>query len=227
MKAIILSGGKGTRFLPLTETIPKALVPVHERTIIELALDTLPEVVDTVIITTKYLGNKIQEKLGSTYKNKKLVYVEQSPTMDGTWSALYAVKDHVSDGETFCVFGCDDLYNRDEIEKIIASGKIGMGISETTLPAKYHRVLIDENGYVQGLERHPNEDREELVIDQFANGFFLLDSRVFSFEPVKLIDGEYGLPQTLLAQKEIYPLFAHRMNFWQPCNTFEDLEKIK
>jgi hypothetical protein len=107
------------------------------------------------------------------------------------------------------------------------SGKIGMGVTETILPAKYHRIMINTSGTIEGLERHPHENREELITDTFANGFFMLDARAFSFEPVRLIDGEYGLPQTLLAHTDIYPLTAHRMKTWQPCNTVEDLEKIR
>jgi len=226
MKAIILAGGKGTRFLPLTENIPKALIPVSGKTVIELALDTLPSEIDTVIITTKHHGHAIEENLGATYKGKKLIYSPQPKDMDGTWAAFCAARPYITDDELFCVFGCDDLYSMEELVGIIKSGKIGMGVTATTLPAKYHRVVIGNDGYMGGLERHPHQNREAFVEDIFANGFFLLDSQAFSFEPVQLIDGEYGLPQTLLAQKETYPLFAHPMESWQPCNTFEDLEKI-
>ena len=228
MKAIILSGGKGTRFSPITNTIPKALLPLSEnKTIIEAILDALPEQVDTVIITTKYLGEKIEHHVGTMYNEKKIFYAKQPIDQDGTWPPFYSAKEHIAEGEKFCVFNCDDLFDKKELEEIIKDGRIGIGATKTTLPAKYHGVRTTPDGFLERLERHPNENREELIEDIFTNGFFLLDSTAFDFPPFKLIDGEYGLPQTILAQKESYPLFVHQMQYWQPCNTFEDLEKIK
>ncbi len=228
MKAIILAGGKGSRFAPITDQIPKALLPVTpEKSLIELVIQRLPDTVDTVIITTKYLAEKIQLHLGDHYNDKKIIYTTQDPTQDGTWSAFYSAKDHVRKDELFCVCNCDDLFNTDELKVILSNPKIGLGATTTELPAKYHGVRTAVGGYLDYLERHTNEDRQEMVHDTFTNGFFLLDGRSFDFPPVVLIDGEYGLPQTILAQKETYPLFVHQMKYWQPCNTFEDLESIK
>jgi NDP-sugar pyrophosphorylase family protein len=112
MKAIILAGGKGTRFLPLTEHIPKALIPVNKKTIIELAFDCLPDTIDTIIITTNYLGETLQEKFGANYGDKKLMYTPQPKDMHGTWPAFFAAKDYITDTEPFIVFGCDDLYDK-------------------------------------------------------------------------------------------------------------------
>lgn len=228
MKAIILAGGKGSRFAPLTDTIPKALLPISDnKTLIESILAMLPESIDTAIITTKYLGEQIEKHTGSSSNGKKIFYTKQPENQDGTWPPFYSAKKHITQGEKFCVFNCDDLFDTNELEQIIKDGRIGIGVTTTTLPAKYHGVRTTPDGFLERLERHPNENREELLEDTFTNGFFLLDSTAFDFPPVALIDGEYGLPQTILAQKESYPLFVHKMNYWQPCNTFEDLEKIK
>jgi hypothetical protein len=95
------------------------------------------------------------------------------------------------------------------------------------MPAKYHGIEIAPEKTVSGFRRHTNIGREEKIVDTFANGFFVVDTRVFSFEPIALTDGELGLPQTLLAHKDDYPLHALELPFWQPCNTPQDLEKIK
>lgn len=228
MKAIILAGGKGSRFSPITDTVPKALLPInHEKVLIELILDMLPDKIDTVIISVKYLGEKIKERFGDSYKNKKIFYAEQPEDQNGTWPPVYCARNYINEGEKFCVFNCDDIFDTKELENIVENNNIGIGVTKTIMPAKYHGVRVTSNGLLDKLERHPNENREELVEDIFTNGFFLLDSKIFDFPAMELIDKEFGLPQTILAQKENYPLFVHKMNFWQPCNTFEDLEKIK
>ncbi len=228
MKAIILAGGKGSRFAPITNIIPKALLPItDEKVLIELVLDMLPEKIDTVIISTKYLGHLIEERVGNRYQDKKVLYAKQPQDQDGTWPPVYCVKEYIIKGEIFCVFNCDDIFDKEELENILERQIIGIGVTPTIMPAKYHGVRSTTDGYMNKLERHPNENREDPVSDIFTNGFFMLDSKIFGFPPVALIDGEFGLPQTILSQKENYPLFVYQMKQWQPCNTFEDLEKIK
>lgn len=228
MKAIILAGGKGSRFSPLTDTIPKALLPLpKDKTLIEGILDMLPSSIDTIIIATKYLGKQIEDHIGEIYRERKIFYTKQPENQNGTWPPFYSAKKYIGEREKFCVFNCDDLFDTKELSDIIKHGSIGIGVTKKILPAKYHGVRTNLNGFLERLERHTNENREELLEDTFANGFFLLDSKAFDFPPVALIDGEYGLPQTILAQKDSYPLFVYTMNYWQPCNTPEDLEKIK
>lgn len=227
MKAIILCGGKGSRLKPLTDNIPKALVPIKNHTLLEESLFNLPDSIDTVIITTKYLGEKIEEKIGNLFNGKKIIYAPQREDMTGTWPAIYGTKDFIEDDQLFLVLNCDDIFIKSELEILVKEKVPCMGITKTTMPAKYHGMEINNEGYIESFQRHSNENREELVQDLFANGVFLLDKTIFSFHPVSLIDGEYGLPQTLLAQKNTYPLKAFILNNWHPCNSFEDLKKIK
>lgn len=226
MKAIILAGGKGSRLLPLTTSIPKALVPINTKTLIESVIDALPDKVDTVIITTKYLGQLIEEKLGNVYGNKKILYAAQPVDQDGTWPAMYCAKKFIAEGEHFLLLNCDDLFRKEELEEIVANPKIGMGVTKRTMPAKYHGIVINDHGYVTDLYRHTDIPREDQLVDIFANGLFILDSNVFFLESVRLTDNEHGLPQTLLKHKDTYPLIAHHIAFWEPCNSLEDLEKL-
>ena len=65
MQAIILAGGLGTRLRPISETIPKALVPVAGRPFIEYQIESFHgRGVRDLIICTGYLGHLIEEHLG-------------------------------------------------------------------------------------------------------------------------------------------------------------------
>ena len=63
-RAMVLAAGKGTRLRPLTDTVPKPLVEVGGRTLIEHALDRLQEAgVETAVVNLHHLGHMIEEKL--------------------------------------------------------------------------------------------------------------------------------------------------------------------
>ena len=66
MIAMVLAAGRGERLRPLTETVPKALVEVRGRTLLERHLDNLKVAgIETVVINLGWLGEKIAERIGS------------------------------------------------------------------------------------------------------------------------------------------------------------------
>ena len=66
MIAMILAAGRGERLRPLTDTLPKALVEVRGRSLLERHLDTLRDAgIDDVVINLGWLGEKIVERVGS------------------------------------------------------------------------------------------------------------------------------------------------------------------
>jgi glucose-1-phosphate thymidylyltransferase len=76
MKALVLSGGKGTRLKPLTTTIPKQLLPVANKPILSYVLDQIAEagITDIGMIISPDTGHLIKEfagdgsKMGSAYR---------------------------------------------------------------------------------------------------------------------------------------------------------------
>jgi len=66
MIAMILAAGRGERLRPITEEIPKALVEVQGRSLLERHLDNVRAAgIDTVVINLGWLGDKIEERVGS------------------------------------------------------------------------------------------------------------------------------------------------------------------
>ena len=79
MKAVIQSGGKGTRLRPYTTVLPKPLMPVGSKPVLELLLKWLRRNgVDEVYITTGYLGHLIQSYCGDGHQwDLKINYTEE------------------------------------------------------------------------------------------------------------------------------------------------------
>lgn len=64
MRAIILAAGRGSRLLPLTENLPKCLLPVGDTTVLSLQLDTLEQAgIDEAIVITGFMAGRVEAKL--------------------------------------------------------------------------------------------------------------------------------------------------------------------
>ena len=70
MKSIILAAGLGKRLKPFTDTNPKCLVEINNKSLLENILNHLSDVgVSEAWIVTGYLSNNVKERIGDTYKN--------------------------------------------------------------------------------------------------------------------------------------------------------------
>ncbi len=73
MKVIILSAGQGKRLLPMTATLPKCLLPVQGKTIIEWQIDELHKCgIDQITVVVGYNADKVEELLQHRYGSEKI-----------------------------------------------------------------------------------------------------------------------------------------------------------
>src|SRR3989344_1111270 len=109
-KAVLLVGGMGTRLKPLTDTTPKALLKVNEKTITEHLFDLLKKYgIREVILCTGYLKDKIKEYFGDGSKvGINITYVEENSPL-GTAGPLKLAKKYLK--ESFIVSNGDELKN--------------------------------------------------------------------------------------------------------------------
>jgi len=129
LQAAILAGGLGTRLRPITETVPKAMVPVLGRPFIDYEIDLLKAagVVDFVICVG-HLGGMIEQHLGDGGSlGVRIHYSYDGPRLLGPAGALRRAEKLL--GETFFVtYG--DAYLRAPYRRImnalVGSGKLGL-----------------------------------------------------------------------------------------------------
>src|SRR5260370_39722878 len=93
--AMVFAAGLGTRMRPITETLPKPLVKVHGRTLIDYCLDRLAESgVERAIVNVHWLADQIEAHLAKRRAPKILISDERSKLLDqggGTKRALGAI----------------------------------------------------------------------------------------------------------------------------------------
>lgn len=219
MKAVILAAGEGTRLRPLTLDTPKPLLSVGERTVIERVIENLPDEVTEVILVVEYMKEKIKSYLGESFAGKKISYVEQG-SMKGTYGALLSAKGLLNDGELFMVLNADDLHDKKELEALLV-GSRSMGLQKMVMP-NYYSTQIDTEGNISGFRKQTDEEKVDGAL--VAAGVYVLDKNIFDHPGVMVSGGEYGLPQTILEQKDTYPVRGIIATRWIPINSIADLE---
>lgn len=109
MKGFVLSAGFGTRLKPITDIIPKALVPVCGVPLMEIALRTFRKnAIEDLAVNTHYLPDLIEMALDALPYSVKRFHEEE---ILGTGGALWNAKDWLMDDNSFCVVNADIIHN--------------------------------------------------------------------------------------------------------------------
>ncbi|MCX6772831.1 MAG: nucleotidyltransferase family protein [Candidatus Micrarchaeota archaeon] len=133
-KAIVLCGGKGTRLRPYTYTIPKPMLPLGKKPILEYVLQTLKNAgITEVTLAVGYLHEQIKEYFGEGKKiGMKLTYTVESKEA-GTAGSIVPLAGQMK--ETFVVMMGDHMSNID-IKALVAFHKKQGGIATVALNRK-------------------------------------------------------------------------------------------
>jgi len=220
MQAVILAAGKGTRMQPLTYEIPKPMVKVAGKNLLEHKLDELPEEIDEVIMIIGYLGEQIVDYFGDNYQGKKIVYVEQKELL-GTGKALWLAKDKIH-GKFISMMG-DDIYCREDLEKCL-SHEWAVLVQKVKGPA-HGRVVLNDDGHlaeiIEGTHNHGGEHLMNI-------GLFVMQPEIFNYELEKLSGREeWGLPQTLVKAAQDYDVKIIPASFWQQLTDVNDVNNLE
>lgn len=108
MKALLLAAGFGTRLRPLTDSIPKCLVPIHGKPLLAYWLDLLlPNGISRAIINTHYMAAQV-EKFSAQSRWRDQITLVYEPELLGTGGTILANRQHFTDG-AFLVAHADNL----------------------------------------------------------------------------------------------------------------------
>lgn len=189
MKAVILAAGSATRLRPLTNTIPKCLLPVGDLPILRRGLDHLVALgVEKAVIVTGYLEDQIRDAVALWKLPMPVELIsnrEYSSTNNG-YSTLLARP--AVDGEEFILLDADIVCDREVIGAVLASEQrdcLALRPSRT-LGAEEMKVVLDSRGRVRmcSKEADPsNAAGESIGINRFSpeasrRFFAALDERV-------------------------------------------------
>jgi glucose-1-phosphate thymidylyltransferase len=178
MKAIILAAGKATRLRPVTLTMPKALVPVANKTLIGYAIDVLKGAgLRDIGIVVNDLDSPIPQALGKGESlGVNLEYIVQEQQL-GLAHAVSLCRSFVGD-EPFCVFLGDNIF-QDKMgplfsEFVASNAESAIALGEVTDPTRFGIAELN-NDQIVGVEEKPKNPKSNLAI----SGVYLFRSSIF------------------------------------------------
>jgi dTDP-glucose pyrophosphorylase len=220
--AVIMAGGRGERLRPLTDSIPKPLLKVGEKPILEHNLDRLCKFgIDDYWFTVKYLGNQIEDYFGDgSNKNIIIKYLYEDEPL-GTIGAVSKIKDFSHD--YVLVTNSDLLTNIDYEHFFLDFLKQGADFSVATIPYRVdipYAVLETSNGHVVSFKEKP-------TYTYYSNGgIYLMKREILEFLPIAKQFNTTDLMEKLISlNKKVvsYPLEG----YWLDIGKHEDYKKAQ
>ena len=193
MQAVVLAAGHGTRMEELTHAVPKPMLDLAGKPLLEYKFEALPQEIDEIVVVVGYLANVIRGYFGGRYNDKRIVYVEQKE-MNGTAGALWSARSVLHD--RFLVMMGDDIYAKEDIEACIAPGEVWrLLVQESPEMHRAGDVQLDAEAHISGIIEGDRRQEKGLA----STNMYLLDTRLFTQSMVPKQPGslEFGLPQTV------------------------------
>ena len=222
MKAVIQCGGKGMRLRPHTSILPKPLMPIGSRPVLELLLKWLRRNgIKDVFITTGYLGHLIRSVCGDGNQwNMRISYTQEMEPL-GTIGPLSLLREQLD--EPFLVLNGDVLtdLNLNQFVSCHRRQRAALTIATANRPTKMDFGVIDETeGHVTGFREKP--ELSHLV----SMGIYCMDPSIVERIPSGVPFGFDDLMYQMLEDDTPVNVFKHN-GMWLDIGRVDDFVKAQ
>jgi NDP-sugar pyrophosphorylase family protein len=223
MKAMILAAGVGSRLDPLTRNLPKPMVPIVNKPVIEHIVELLKRHgIREILINLHYLGGAIKAHLGDgSRQGVKITYAEE----EQLWGDAGSVKRNAAffGSDPFLVIGGDDLSDIDlsrlvrfhQDKKAVAT----LALSLVDDPSEYGIALLNEKSRITRFLEKP---KGHVIFSNTANtGVYVFEPEVLEIIPANTF---YGIGNNLLPflLEQRRPVFGHLTgSYWRDVGNLE------
>ncbi|MFA6213874.1 MAG: nucleotidyltransferase family protein [Candidatus Micrarchaeia archaeon] len=221
MKAIVLCGGKGTRLRPYTYTIPKPMLPLGKKPILQYVLSSLKRAgVSEAYLTVGYLHEQIEEYFGEGKKAGMKLYYSVEKSEMGTAGSILPLEKKM-DG-TFVVMMGDHLSSLDIASVIAAHKKSGniatIALNRKGVPLEYGVADLDADGSIVRF-------REKPIVENNVNaGVYVFEPGIFKYIKPGEDFANHVFPRLLEAKQRIGGhIFT---DYWLDIGRTTDYESI-
>ena len=222
MKAVIQSGGRGTRLRPYTMILPKPLMPVGSKPVLELLLKWLRRnSIRQVYITTGYLGNLIRGVCGDGSQwDLDIRYTEEKEPL-GTIGPLTLLRKELD--TTFLVINGDVLTDLNLAAFVACHRKHASALTIATAT----RTIRMDFGIIEDVGGTVIHFMEKPSLTQVVSmGVYCMEPDVLAHIPVGVSFGFDDLMSCMLLRGSPVRIFPHH-GFWLDIGRVEDFQKAQ
>ncbi len=223
LPVVIMAGGKGTRLQPLTNVIPKPLIPVGEKTMLETIVESFTQYgCDTFHLSVNYKADMIRYYLeNNPVENAEFSYFEE-PKPLGTAGSLSLLKDQIED--TFFVTNCDILVEQDytEIYKYHKENNNELTVVGALkhIDIPYGTLEAGENGILKEITEKPS------LTYLINSGLYILEPHLISEIPQDEFYHITHLIGKLMEEKRRVGVFPVSEKSWKDIGEWKEYMKF-
>ncbi len=223
LEAVIMAGGKGMRLRPLTEKLPKPLLKVGDKPIIEHNIDRLISFgINKINITVNYLGDLLESEIGSGEdKGIEIGYIDEGEEPLGTIGSVSLIER--IDSTDVLIMNSDLLTNIDyeKMYKKYKSSDADMIVATIPYEVKIpYAVMITDEEKVLSFEEKP-------TYTYYSNaGIYIINKKHFSLIPKGENYNATDLMEDLIKQGKKVAYFPI-VNYWLDIGKHEDYSKAQ
>lgn len=227
MKAMVLAAGVGSRLDPLTSQLPKPLVPVANRPVMEHLLLLLKKHgFEDVVSNLHYLPEKIRKYFGDGASLGVNIDFRLERELSGDAGGVRACKDFFAQ-DTFIVL-MGDLLTDADLGRIYAEHKrrgalATIGTKQVEDVSQFGVVLTNSDGFITGFQEKPHPS--EALSNFASSGIYVLEPQIFDYMPAT---GSYGFGRQLfpsLVSQGLPVLSVDLESYWSDVGTIHQYRK--
>ncbi|NTU67269.1 MAG: NTP transferase domain-containing protein [Chlorobiaceae bacterium] len=217
MKAVILAGGLGSRLQPLTQIIPKPLLPIGEKSILQIQIERLAAFgFKEIYLATNYKSDYIERFFGNGSEFGVTLSVSREKTPLGTVGPLGLIREHldapfvVMNGDILSLVDFGRLYDY----ALSHDALLTLAIKKEITPFDFGNIFFEEER-VTGIEEKPD------IVMHILAGIYVMKPEIFRFIPDKEFFGMDTLIKSMLEQGA--PVVKYDLNdYWLDIGRIDD-----
>ncbi|MDF3027328.1 MAG: nucleotidyltransferase [Fluviicola sp.] len=221
IEAVIMAGGKGQRLRPLTETIPKPLLMIGEKPIVEYTIDRLERYgINKLWLSVNYLGDQLQEFVRNKETDMEISLVRETRPL-GTIGSITLIDSFQKD--TILLSNSDLLTNVDYEDFYVDFMESDADLSIVTIPYKVevpYAVMEVSNGNISDFKEKP-------TYTYYSNGgIYLFKKEMLEFIPKGEVFSATDFMSKLIENGKTVRSFPHH-GYWLDIGRHDDFKRAQ